>query len=260
MLGPLYGGGRGRAVGWRGIFWINIPLARAGGRGRASSGRPRPARSGRPAPRSTWSAGCCSRWRSRPWSSACTTPTRSGACCRPGARRSWPARPWSSSAFGLWECAGPDRLLDLAGAAPVAVPRRARGSLCAGAALMVTLVDVQLVAQTLLRPRRLRRHAAAVPVPDRAAGRRPSSAASSPRRFGERWVTVGGMLVAARRLPADRRLAGRRRPTGAARPIDLVVAGLGLGLVIAPLSAAVLRATARRPARRRRRPGWSWPG
>ena len=122
-------------------------------------------------------------------------------------------------------------------------------SLVAGAALMVTLVDVQLVAQTLLRPRLdrrrllLTRFLVALPVGALLGG------LLAPR-LGERWVTAAGFVLAGGALLADLGLAvgPRWRPDtssfGLSLPrldVDLVIAGLGLGLVIAPLSAAVLR-------------------
>jgi MFS family permease len=99
-------------------------------------------------------------------------------------------------------------------------------SLAAGAALMVTLVDVELFAQTVLR----RDSAAAATLLTRflLAG-----------RVGDRWVSFAGLAIASvsyvfiAQWPAD--------VSGLVLTRDLAIAGFGLGLVIAPLSGAVLR-------------------
>jgi MFS family permease len=120
-------------------------------------------------------------------------------------------------------------------------------SFCTGAALMVTLVDIQLVAQTLLGKTPvggtllLSRFLVALPVGALLGGALVS-------RVGERWVTPAGLLLAAAGyvLIADwpRDVLAKRYAGVLPRlDTDLVLAGLGLGLVIAPLAAAVLRVT-----------------
>lgn len=139
-------------------------------------------------------------------------------------------------------------MLDLAGVAVAPLLATLAVSLLAGAALLVTLVDLQLLAETMLGRDAmggallLLRFLAALPVGALAGG-------LLVRRLGERPVTVAGMalagvaylLVAA--WPEDI-LAARHALGPVSLPrfdVDLALAGLGLGLVIAPLASAVLR-------------------
>jgi MFS family permease len=106
-------------------------------------------------------------------------------------------------------------------------------SLCAGAALMVTLVDVELVAQTLLDRdsggATLLLTPFLVALPAGALG-----GGFAVRALGERITAMLGLVVAT----AAYVLIGLRLPD---LGLPLVLAGLGLGLVIAPLSSVVLR-------------------
>ena len=150
-----------------------------------------------------------------------------------------------SVGFVLWERRSPVRLLDPAGVQLGRLLAALGVSLAAGAALMVTLVDVELFAQTVLRLNAgqaavvLIRFLVALPIGALAGGWLAT-------RMGERWVAVAGLLIAAggylliARWPAD--VLSASLPLGLPMlDTDLAIAGLGLGLVIAPLSAAVLR-------------------
>ena len=160
----------------------------------------------------------------------------------------WPAIGGSLialAAFVLWERRARVRLLDPAGVQLGRFLAVLGVSGAAGAALMVTLVDVELLAHTLLGMDSgeaillLLRFLIALPIGALAGG-------WIAGRVGEKYVSVGGLLLAAAgyllisRWPADALAA--THPLGL--PVvdtDLAIAGLGLGLVIAPLSAAALR-------------------
>ncbi|QFY08486.1 MFS transporter [Nonomuraea phyllanthi] len=142
--------------------------------------------------------------------------------------------------FVWWEIRSPVRLLDLSAARKGPLLATLAVSFLAGAALLVTMVFVQLTAQTLLGEDALgaslvlARFLAALTAGALLGG-------VIGRALGERVVAVAGMAVGAAgywlmsRWPLDLESAGL------VVDLDLVVAGLGLGLVIAPVSSAVLR-------------------
>ncbi|MCP2328880.1 MFS family permease [Hamadaea flava] len=147
--------------------------------------------------------------------------------------------------FAVWESRAKVMLIDLTGVRRTPFFGSLLASLCAGAALLVTLVDVQLVAQTVFGKSAwdgtllLTRFLVALPVGAVLGG-------LLLRFAGERVLTVLGLLLSAGAYlliagwPADALAA--HHPLGLPRvDTDLVLAGLSLGLVIAPLSAVVLR-------------------
>ncbi len=249
VLGPLYGVAIAALLGtWRGIFWLNLPLV---------------------------AVAIVLVWRSVPGGPPTSTAPRKTdlvgglllavvlgavvvALYNPDPERSvlpswgWPVLAGAAAVlvlFVLWERRARTRLLDLTGAAKGPFFAALAASWCAGVALMVTLVDVELVAQTLLGKSGveatlvLTRFLVALPVGAVLGGLLLRSG-----RLSERVVTAGGLLLAALAYVL---IAGWPEHVLAARyagilprlDADLALAGLGLGLVIAPLSAAALRAT-----------------
>ncbi|MGP3915351.1 MFS transporter [Nonomuraea sp. 10N515B] len=265
-LGPLYGGLVAQISsvmlvgvelgGWHAIFWINVPLAALAAVAVQLTVPGRPA-----APAAPGAAGAPLDPTGAAQPSAGRVDVVGGALLAValallviGLYNPDPATavlpPWglpmiaagaaAAGVFVWWEIRSPVRLLDLSGTRKGPLLATLGVSFLAGAALLVTMVFVQFTAQTLLGKDELgaalvlARFLAALTVGALLGG-------LLARRLGERAVAVAGMVVAAAgywlmsRWPLD--LAG----AGLVMDIDLVVAGLGLGVVIAPVSSAVLR-------------------
>ncbi|NDJ88606.1 MFS transporter [Mycolicibacter kumamotonensis] len=157
-------------------------------------------------------------------------------------------------AFAVWERFARTKLIDPTGARFGPFLAALGASVCAGAALMVTLVDVELFGQGVLGMTQneaaglLLRFLIALPVGALVGG-------WIATRAGDRSVTFVGLLIAAggywliSKWPVDL-LAYRHDFFGLfslpALDTDQMLAGFGLGLVIGPLTSAVMRAV---PAR-----------
>ncbi len=243
VLGPLFGAAVAAWIGWRGIFWLNIPLAALAALAVWFMVPRRP--TGQAAPRVdvvgglllAISLGLLVAGLYNPDPSVSVLPSWGQATIGGGAV--------ALLLFVLWETFARTRLMETRDVAMRPFLSSLAASLCAGAALLVTLVDVQLVAQTLLGKDSfggtllLTRFLVALPVGALLGG-------MLIRLFGERLITFFGLMLAAvayyliANWPAD--ILQAQYQFGLPRlDTDLAVAGLGLGLVIAPLSAVVLR-------------------
>jgi MFS family permease len=151
-------------------------------------------------------------------------------------------------AFFVWEKVAKTRLLEPAGVHFRPFLAALGASLCAGAALMVTLVNVELFGQGVLGRDQnqaaflLLRFLIALPIGALIGGWLAT-------KIGDRIVAFAGMLIAAggywliSMWPVDL-LAAKHDLGIISLPMldtDLAIAGLGLGLVIGPLTSATLR-------------------
>ncbi|GAA0824138.1 MFS transporter [Streptosporangium amethystogenes subsp. fukuiense] len=254
VLGPLYGAALAALVpptlqfggvqlgGWRSIFWLNIPLvALAAVAVHRSVPPPGRDRSGAGGGRDDVVGGLLLALALGLLVAGLYNPDPSKAVLPPWGLPAIVGGVVSGAVFVAWEMRARTRLIDMAGVLRGPFFATLGVSFLTGAALLVTLVDVQLSAQTLLRLDTLdgalvlSRFLVALSVAALVGG-------LASRRYGERAVTVIGLALAAvgyvriGQWPLDLASAGYRMDA------DLIVAGLGLGLVIAPVSSAVLRA------------------
>ncbi|WP_030145140.1 MFS transporter [Spirillospora albida] len=241
VLGPLYGAGIAAVMDWRAIFWINLPLSAVamvavwyavpGGRGEG----PRPGVDVVGGLLLALGLGLLVGGVYNPEPQESALPPWGAPLLAAGAA--------ALVVFVLWELRARTRLFDLTGVRRGPLLATLGVSLLSGAALMVTLVDVVLVAKTVLRKDDLdgalllTRFLVALPIAAIAGG-------LIARRYGERWPMAAGMAVSAGGYlliagwPAD--LADASYGPLPRMDVDLVVTGFGLGLVIAPVSSAVL--------------------
>jgi MFS transporter, DHA2 family, triacylglyceride efflux pump len=248
VLGPLYGAGLAALVGWRGVFWVNIPVAALAGLVVWWVVPGRGAGEGAARPRVPVVGGILLALALGLAVVGLYQPEPERAVLPPWGPATLAAAAVVGVAFVLHQSFARVRLLDPAGVAGWPLLAALGASLLAGAALLVTLVDMQLYAQSVLGRDSvggallLVRFLAALPVGAVLGG-------LLVRKLGERWVAVAGFVAAAGGylLVAgwpDRILAARHELGPVSLPrldVDLAIAGLGLGLVIAPLAAAALR-------------------
>lgn len=149
-------------------------------------------------------------------------------------------------AFAVWEKYARTKLIDPAGMRVWPFLASCAASVCAGAALMVTLVDIELYARAVLERSQvdavllLVRFLIALPVGAILGG-------LIAARFGDRLVSVVGLIIAAggyllvSEWPRDV-LSAHYFGFLPVLDTSLAISGFGLGLVIGPLSSAALRA------------------
>jgi MFS family permease len=151
-------------------------------------------------------------------------------------------------AFAVWERFARTRLIEPAGVRFGPFLASLGTSMCAGAALMVTLVNVELFGQGVLGKDQtgaaflLLHFLVALPIGALVGG-------WIATRVGDRVVAVVGMLIAAGAYYLVSKwgvdvLSARHHVGPVSLPAfdtDLALAGLGLGLVIGPLTSAALR-------------------
>jgi MFS family permease len=250
VLGPLYGAGLAALIGWRGLFWVNVPLAAAAAvaihrmvpGGRLSKGA-------RPAGVDAVGGALLALGLAAVIAGLYNPDPSTGVLPAWG--------PWSLAGgvvlllgFGAWEARSPSRLLDPAGLARGPFVSAMAVSFLAGGALMITLIGIPLYGRALLETDEiggallLLRFLVALPVGAVVGG-------YLAVRFGDRFTGILAMAIAALGYwlvsgwPVD--VLGARHGLGLFSvprlDVDLALAGLGLGLVIAPVTATTLRSS-----------------
>ncbi|HKE67374.1 MAG TPA: MFS transporter [Micromonosporaceae bacterium] len=248
VIGPLYGAWIASMVDWQWVFWINIPLAAVAA---ALVHRAVPARSVGDAverPRVDVIGGLLLAACLGVLVAALNNQHPENGVLPPNGPLLIGISAALLVAFVVWEMTARTKLMSLTGVAKRPFFASIATSLIAGAGLLATLLFITLDAQTVLEKTAgqasvlLARFLIALPIGAIIGG-------FLVRRLGERIVTVGGLLIAAfgywlvsrwpiAVLAASHHIGPIRLPMF---DTDMAIAGLGLGLIIAPLAAAVLR-------------------
>jgi MFS family permease len=250
VLGPLYGAGLAAVVGWRGVFWVNVPLALLaafviqrkvpGGKLSAHEHRPKVDVVGGTLLAIGLSAVIAGLY----------NPDPANGVLPPWGPLTIVGGVVVLAAFVVWEVVSPTRLLDPSGIEARPFLAAMSTNVLAGAALMITLVDVPLVAQTVLDKTALGGalflswFLIGLPIGALVGGLltvRTSERLTA--TLGMALSTIAFWLIAgwpAAILQARHHLGPLSLPRA---DVDLLIAGLGLGLVIAPVTQATLRAS-----------------
>ncbi|MFB9658223.1 MFS transporter [Glycomyces mayteni] len=230
VLGPLVGAGIAALVGWQGIFWINVPLAALAALAvHAALPRDVPRRDAR----IDFLGGGLLAVALGLFTIGLYNPEPEDAVLPPWGPVAIVAGAAVLALFAIQQRRSPVRLLEPDGVRWRPYTAVLVASAAAGAVLMVTLVDTQLLAQTLLGldsaggALLLMWFLAGLPVGAVAGG-------ALAGRYGERVPALAGFATAALAYVwiAD------AVPHVA---LGLALAGAALGLTIAPLSSAALR-------------------
>jgi MFS family permease len=247
VLGPLYGAVLAAVIGWRGLFWVNIPLAVGAA---VVIGLTRPGRGPRPEQKVDVVGGAMLAAALALVIAGLYNPDPAAGVLPPWGRWTVALGVAGLAAFAVWERRSPVRLVSPAPGLARRFSATLGASFLSGVALMVTLVDVPLLAQTLYGKDALgaalllARFLAALAVGALFGG-------ILARRLSERPVALGGLALATAAylligawplqvLSARHHLGPLSLPR---LDIDLALAGLGLGLVVAPLASVALRSS-----------------
>jgi MFS family permease len=250
VLGPLYGAGVAALIGWRGIFWINVPLALLAV---SAVGHAIPRSATRSGERVDVGGGVLLTLSLVALVIGLYNPDPSGGILAAWGPPLLVVFAAGVAAFGIWERHSESRLIDPREMQMGPFAAALGCSFISGVALMATLVDVPLLAQTLLGSDTLggalilARFLVALGLGAVAGGMLAT-------RAGERLVAVSGLILASGAFllisgwPVEIQTA-RHRFGALAVPrmdADLILAGLGLGLVIAPLASVALASSPQR--------------
>lgn len=247
VVGPLYGAALAALSGWRSVFWVNLPLAAVA---MVAVQRGLPKQASKSGLKVDLGGGLLLAFSLGALIVGLYNPDPEQAILPPWGPPMLLVAAAGLVGFILWERRSPSRLLDMSTVDSGPFLACLGCSFFSGAALMATLVDVPLLARTLLGEDSLggalilSRFLAALAVAAVVGG-------VLTRRAGERMVAAGGLLLAAGAYFSISRWPRNILESGyglgslevSRMGVDLVLAGFGLGLMIAPLASVALRSS-----------------